>query len=161
MIASAVIRKNRNSEVYTFSNDAVKVDLNPRDTVITNTGKLSQAGGGTNISSVLRRLNRERKKGDTVLYISDMESWLDSRYSYGGYYGTGLQEEWSQYKSHNPKAKLICVDLTPADNSQVQEHKDVLQVGGFSDEVFNVIGSFIEHGHSQDHWVHEIEKVEV
>ncbi|MHA2157220.1 MAG: RNA-binding protein, partial [Candidatus Hodarchaeales archaeon] len=125
-----------------------------------NTQKLSQAGGGTNISSVLQKLNRERKTGDAVIYISDMESWIDSGRGYG-YRGTGLQEEWAQYKTHNKDAKLICIDLTPRANSQIQEHKDVLQVGGFSDEVFKVIGSFIEYGHSQNHWVSEIENVQV
>lgn len=160
LIASAVIRKNRNAEVYTFSSDAVKVDVNPRDTVITNTQKLAKAGGGTNISSVLHKLNSERKKGDVVLYVSDYESWIDSGcYSYFGNRGTSMQSEWEQYKKFNPQAKLICVDLTPRDNTQTQEHKDVLQVGGFSDEVFNLIGSFMKHGHSQDHWVTEIEKV--
>jgi 60 kDa SS-A/Ro ribonucleoprotein len=159
LFASAIVRKNRNAEVYTFSNDAVKVELNTRDSVISNTQKLAQAGGGTNIASVLQKLNRERKKGDVVIYVSDNESWIDGgRYYYSG---TALQHEWAQYKTHNKDAKLICIDITPSSNSQVQEHKDVLQVGGFSDEVFKVIGSFIEHGHTQNHWVSEIENVQV
>ncbi|MCA8938067.1 MAG: TROVE domain-containing protein, partial [Planctomycetes bacterium] len=77
LIASSIVRKNRSAQVYTFSHNAVKVSLNPRDTVITNTLKLNKAGGGTNISAPLRDLNAAKAKGDAVIYISDNESWLD------------------------------------------------------------------------------------
>jgi 60 kDa SS-A/Ro ribonucleoprotein len=158
LIASAVYRKNRSAQIYTFDSTATLVNLNPRDTVLTNTSKLSKAGGGTNISAPLHDLNRKNAKGDWVFYVSDNESWIDSgsRYSY---YGTGLADEWKKFKSRNPKARLICCDLTPRNNSQIKCQPDVLQVGGFSDQVFDVIASFLEHGHESDHWVSEIEKV--
>ena len=56
---------------------------------------------------------------------------------------------------------MVCIDLTPGSTSQVKPHKDILQVGGWSDSVYDVIASFIEYGDSQDHWVNEIEKVTV
>jgi 60 kDa SS-A/Ro ribonucleoprotein len=49
--------------------------------------------------------------------------------------------------------------LTPRNNSQIKTRQDVLQVGGFSDTVFDVVSSFVEHGFETDHWVSEIEKV--
>jgi 60 kDa SS-A/Ro ribonucleoprotein len=63
LVASSIVRKNRSAEVWTFKNDAVKVNLNPRDTVITNTQKLAHAGGGTNISSPLRKAQRLECEG--------------------------------------------------------------------------------------------------
>ncbi len=158
LIASSVVRKNRSAEIYTFNSGATLVNLNPRDTVITNTQKLAKAGGGTNISAPLRDLNARNVKGDWVFYVSDMESWIDSGCGYS-YYGTGLADEWAKFKARNPKARLVCCDLTPRNNSQIKQHKDVLQVGGFSDQVFNVVSSFIEHGDETDHWVSEIEKI--
>lgn len=159
LIASAVVRKNRSAQIYTFNNGAQLVNLNPRDTVITNTQKLARAGGGTNISAPLRDLNANNAKGDWVLYVSDMESWLDSYYGYSYSYGTSLAEEWAKFKKRNPQARLICCDLTPRNNSQTKERSDVLQVGGFSDSCFDVMSSFIEHGNSSNHWVDEIQKV--
>jgi 60 kDa SS-A/Ro ribonucleoprotein len=156
LIASSVVRKNRSAKVYTFNNDAVLVNLNPRDTVITNTQKLAKAGGGTCVSAPLAKLNRENAKGDWVLYASDYESWIDSGTGYS-YYGTGLADEWQKFKARNPKARLICCDLTPRSNSQIQTRPDVLQVGGFSDQVFEVVASFVEHGIETDHWVKLIE----
>lgn len=158
LIASAVYRKNPLAEIWTFDHNAKRANLNPRDTVLTNTEKLRRAGGGTDISSPLRELNAKKAKGDWVFYVSDMESWIDSGSSYR-YYGTGLAEEWKTFKARNPKARLVCCDLTPRNNSQIKCQPDVLQVGGFSDQVFNVVASFLEHGHETDHWVNEIEKI--
>lgn len=46
LIASSIIRKNRDATVWTFSDNAVKVPLNPRDSVATNCQVLSKHGGG-------------------------------------------------------------------------------------------------------------------
>ena len=160
LVASSILRQNPASTIWTFSSDAVKVTLNPRDTVITNTQKLAKAGGGTNISAPLRKMNEQKLSADVVVYVSDNESWIDSGSGYS-YYGTGLASEWKTFKTRNPKAKLICIDLTPRSNSQIQTQPDVLQVGGFSDQVFNVMASFVEHGLETDHWVEQIEKVKL
>ena len=157
LFASSVIRKNRSAEVWTFESSAKKVTLNPRDTVITNTNKLNKAGGGTNISAPLRDLNAAKAKGDAVIYVSDNESWLDR--GWGG--STGLASEWETFKKRNPNARLICIDLLARDNSQIKARKDILQVGGFGDQVFDVVASFLQHGDSADHWVDVIEKVDL
>lgn len=160
LIASAVVRKNPQTHVYTFNDSAQKVDLNPRDSVATNTGKLSAAGGGTNISAPLRDLNIKRTKGDWVLYISDYESWMDSEYSFS-YHGTNLVSEWEKFKSMNPEAKLICCDLTPRDNSQIKSSReDTLHIGGFSDSCFDVMRNFII-GTNDNFWLKEIENYEI
>jgi 60 kDa SS-A/Ro ribonucleoprotein len=155
LLASAVFRKNRMAEIYTFKDHAVKMNLNPRDTVFTNTNKLNNTGGGTNISAPLVDLNNQNAQADWVLYVSDNESWLDNN----SFRGTTLANEWAKFKKRNPKARLICLDLTPRNNSQIKCQPDVLQVGGFSDQVFEVMASFLEHGHETDHWVNEIEKI--
>lgn len=82
-------------------------------------------------------------------------------YHAGNGNGTALLQEWVKYKSHNKNAKLICIDLTPRANHQVKEREDILQVGGFSDNVFNVIARFVEGGWSKDFWVKEIESVQL
>jgi len=159
LVASSIVRKNRSAEVWTFKSEAQKVSLNPRDTVITNTVKLAKAGGGTNVSAPLRKLNELKAKGDAVVYVSDYESWVDSDSGYGMYGGsTGLATEWELFKKRNPNARLIAIDLTPSKTSQIKTRKDVLQVGGWGDACFDVISSYLEHGDSSDHWVSEIEK---
>lgn len=160
LFAAAVLSKNRDAEIWTFNSSAVQVKLNPRDSIMTNAGKLNRAGGGTDCSAALRGLNANKAKGDAVIYVSDYESWIDSGYNYS-YYGTGMLTEWQTFKGRNKNSKLVCIDLTPRTNSQVTNHKDVLCVGGFGDAVFDVVASFVEHGQADDHWVDVIEKTEI
>jgi 60 kDa SS-A/Ro ribonucleoprotein len=71
-----------------------------------------------------------------------------------------MMEEWGKYKKRNKAAKLICIDLTPRNNSQVSENKDILQIGGWSDQCFDIVAKFIENNEgSNDFWVKEIEKI--
>ncbi|MGQ0799731.1 MAG: RNA-binding protein, partial [Pseudomarimonas sp.] len=62
-------------------------------------------------------------------------------------------------RRRNPRAKLICLDLQPYANTQVADRAGVLNIGGFSDAVFQVIASFVKHGKGGGHWVRAIEAV--
>lgn len=157
LFASSVLRKNEDAKIIPFDTQVHTSSLNPRDTVITNAAKLAKyGGGGTDCGSAIKSINKNKEKFDTIIFISDNESWVNGSY-YGR--GTGLLNEWNIFKQNNPNAKLVCIDLTPNRTSQVTANKDILQVGGWSDSVFDVISSFIEYGDSQDHWVDEIEKI--
>lgn len=159
LIAAAVLRNNKLAEVLPFDTKVHHVELNPRDSVMTNAVKLARNGGGTDCSCALKHLNDRGATGDAVFFVSDNESWVDSGYGYGYGSGTGMLSEWTKFKARNPKARLICTDLTPRGNSQVNDHKDILQVGGWSDTVFDVVASFIEHGTTDDHWVNMINSI--
>lgn len=159
LLASAIHRKNKSVEVWTFSDSANMVTPDPNDNVLKNTEKLNRAGGGTNISAPMHRFNLDFKNADWILYVSDYESWIDSPSAGYGYNSTGLSYEWDIFKKRNNHAKLICCDLTPRDNSQICVRKDVLQVGGFSDQVFDVVSSFVSQSKSKDFWVEEINKI--
>ena len=92
-----------------------------------------------------------------VIYISDYESWFEAVGDGYWHSGPAMQEEWNEFKRNNPNAKLICIDLTPTRHSQTKKHEDVLQVGGFSDKVFETIDNFIKFGNNDGHWLQEIE----
>lgn len=159
LIAASVLRNNRNAVVIPFKEDVIEgLRLNPRDTVISNAEKLSSLPpGGTNCSAPLVKLNREGAKGSLVIFVSDYESWLDR--GYGG--TTGMMSEWLRFKARNPKAKLVCIDLTPRANAQVKEQPDILQIGGFNDSVWKVVRSFMDGGWDASHWVRVIESVDL
>ena len=163
LFSSCILRKNPEAKIMPFDTSLHEHNLNSRDTVLPNAKSLAKfGGGGTNCSLPLRELNNNNSEGDVVIYISDYESWIDQNlHGYGYDDDTGMAAEWDIFKQKNPSAKLICIDLTPRENTQNKEHTDVLQVGGFSDQVFEVIDSFLTTGHSVDHWVEEIEKTEL
>lgn len=162
LFASSILRRNKQARLLPFAADVKNVTLNPRDTVMTNAKILSDLlGGGTNCSRPLAKLNEEGVIGNTVIFVSDNESWMDTQATWNsGNQKTETQKQWDLFKVRNPKAKLICIDLTPRDNAQVKERKDILQVGGFSDNCWSVISSFLTDN-SKDHWVSIIESVEV
>ena len=156
LVAAVLLRKNRSAEVIPFEGDVVKVRLNARDSVMTNSEKLAAIGGGaTDCSAPLRMLNKRQAKGDLVIFVSDNESWLDGPYSRG----TRTLGEWQDFKSRNPQARLVCLDVQPYGTTQAQDRADILNVGGFSDRVFSLIDRFARGALGADHWVGEIESV--
>ncbi|MBL8181814.1 MAG: TROVE domain-containing protein [Blastocatellia bacterium] len=160
LVASAILRKNPTAEVLPFENSVVNVTLNPCDSVMTNAQKLASiGGGGTNCSAPLYELNRKKAKGDLVIYVSDNESWIDSNRGWNS--GTETMKQWNEFKSRNRDAKLVCIDIQPYGHTQAHERADVLNVGGFSDQVFSLVSDFANGDLSADHWVGVIDKVEI
>ena len=60
-----------------------------------------------------------------------------------------------------PKARLVCLDIQPNQTTQDAERADILNIGGFSDQVFEVISAFASGQLEADHWIARIEAVDV
>lgn len=161
LVAAAVLRKNPRARVLPFEQSVVTLALNPRDSVMTNAKALASiGGGGTNCSAPLALLNAERAKVDLLILISDNESWVDAN-RHGA---TQTMREWEMLKQRSPNARLVCIDIQPHATTQAAERRDIMNIGGFSDAVFETIGLLAEGktGHAgAEHWVAEIEKVEL
>ena len=114
-------------------------------------------GGGTNCGLPLQRLNQRKATGDLVIYVSDNESWADPQRGRG----TETMRQWEMFRQRNPRARLACIDIQPYATVQAQTREDVLNVGGFSDAVFEVLARFAAGQLDGEHWVREIEAVEV
>jgi 60 kDa SS-A/Ro ribonucleoprotein len=159
LVAATILRQNRSAEVLCFDDAPKPVALNPRDSVMTNAQRLAAVGGGgTNTSAPLALMNAKKAKADLVIYVSDNQSWVDGRAV-----GTPTQTmvEWNALVARNPGAKLVCIDLQPYAHTQGKERTDILNVGGFSDRVFEVISAFAMGGLDQGHWVSVIDATNV
>ncbi|WP_114228192.1 MULTISPECIES: vWA domain-containing protein [Sphingomonas] len=156
LVAAAMLRTNRDARVLPFEQTVVKVKLNATARVAVNAAKLAAVGGGgTNVSAPLAKLNAERALVDLVVIVSDNESWVDvSRRG-----STATMTEWTRLKTRNPGARLICVDIQPYGTTQAQSQADILNVGGFSDAVFDTIARFAA-GETRD-WVEIVKEIEV
>jgi len=156
LVAAAFLRADHRTRVIPFEGAVVAVDLNPRDSIATNAAKLAAiGGGGTNCSAPIEQLVAERAKVDLVVFVSDNQSWVDARAGRG----TALAAAWAKLKRRNPSARLVAIDIQPYGTTQAAEDTDILNVGGFSDAVFDIIGRFAAGELSAEHWVGEIEKV--
>lgn len=162
LVAAAILRRNRTAEVIPFESDVVRCVLNPRDSVMTNAQKLmSLPAGGTNCCAPLKYLNARKAQGDLIVYVSDNESWLDSPH-YGRFNGASATEtmkQWNLFKTRNPQAKMICIDIQPYATTQAVERADIINVGGFSDQVFQLIADVANSRTSENHWVKQIEQM--
>jgi 60 kDa SS-A/Ro ribonucleoprotein len=158
LFTAAIVRTNRDARVLPFAEKVRDCEINPRDSVMTNAAKLAAlGGGGTSCSAPLERLLRERASAEFVVLVSDNQSWVDAR-------AAGPTETlrlWEAFRVRNPQAKLVCVDLQPNRTTQAIERPDVLNIGGFSDEVFEVVARFADGTLSADHWIGRIEAIEI
>jgi 60 kDa SS-A/Ro ribonucleoprotein len=68
-------------------------------------------------------------------------------------------QEWAKFKVRNPGARLVCIDVAPYGTTQACERGDVLNVGGFSDAVFDIVAAFAAGQLDAKHWVGEIESI--
>jgi len=155
LITATIVRRNPQAEVIPFESQVVSLKLNPRDSVMTNAEKLgSIGGGGTNCSAPLQQMLDHGDRVDVAIYVSDNESWVDAAQR-----GQATQTMvlWEKLKKRNPQAKLICIDLVPNKTTQASERADILNVGGFSDAVFDVMARFAEGTLDPGHWVGVIE----
>jgi 60 kDa SS-A/Ro ribonucleoprotein len=156
LVTASIVRANRNALVLPFAEKVKEIEINARDTVMTNAAKLAAlGGGGTSCSAPLKVLIERREHADLVILVSDNQSWVDGR-------PTGPTETlrlWEVFKVKNPSAKLVCIDLQPNRTTQALERKDVLNVGGFSDEVFEVVERFAAGTLDSAHWIGLIEEV--
>jgi len=163
LVAAAILRQNPQAEVVPFEAKVAPIDLNPRDSVLTNAQKLASIPcGGTNCSAPLRYLNDMHATGDLVIYISDNESWVDSpRYGLFGGSATETLKQWVKFKRFSPQAKMICIDIQPSATTQAGEREDIINVGGFSDQVFRLIADVARGRFTRDHQVNVIEKLRI
>jgi 60 kDa SS-A/Ro ribonucleoprotein len=141
-----------------FETRVREIELNARDSVMTNAQKLAAiGGGGTKCSAPLQWLEQHRENADLVILVSDNESWVDKRKSGA----TETMRRWESLRQANPRAKLVCIDLQPNATTQAAERADVMNVGGFSDEVFEIVARFARGELGAGHWVDRVEAIEL
>jgi 60 kDa SS-A/Ro ribonucleoprotein len=156
LVAAAVLRANRDARVLPFEVDVVPIKLDPFARLAVNTAKLAAiGGGGTAVSAPLAKLNAEKAAVDLVVIVSDNASWVDAT-RHGA---TATMREWETLKRRNPAAKLVCVDIQAHGSTQATGRADILNVGGFSDAVFDTIARFAS-GEARD-WVSIVNETEV
>jgi 60 kDa SS-A/Ro ribonucleoprotein len=102
----------------------------------------------------VQKLNQEGARVDTLVIVSDNESWADTRRGNG----TATMREWHALKVRCPNAKLVCIDLQPYATSQTGTSADVLHIAGFSDAVFDLLA---DAANGERDWLQRIAAVKL
>ena len=159
LVAASVLRADPSARVLPFDTTVREVRVEPRDTILSNADRLAAlCGGGTTCSAPLAWLNRRREAPDLVVLVSDNQSWVDAG---GGRGGTATMVEWERLRRRNPKARLVCIDVAPYGTTQAEGRPDVLNVGGFSDAVWERVAAFARGEGGSDAWTRAVEAVEI
>jgi 60 kDa SS-A/Ro ribonucleoprotein len=97
-----------------------------------------------------------------IVLVSDNESWVGT----GRHGSTGVMTAWEAFVANQRKLagkeanpKLVCIDLQPYQTVQACERADIMNIGGFSDAVFNVISTFLADNNQR--FVAEVEAIEL
>ena len=56
---------------------------------------------------------------------------------------------------------MVCIDIQPNATTQAAERADIMNVGGFSDQVFELMADVASGQSSADHWVRQIERMRI
>jgi 60 kDa SS-A/Ro ribonucleoprotein len=165
LFAAAILRRNPASVVIPFDDRAHDVRLDAGDTILSLAERLAEyGGGGTDCSLPLATANyslRDRQFAGCVL-VSDMESWIGM----GRCGSTAVMTEWHAFVQNQaclaPRQaapKLVCIDVQAYTTTQAPDRGDILNIGGFSDAVFQVVANFFAGDNSR--FVSEVEAVEL
>lgn len=172
LFAAAILRRNPDSILIPFDTQAYDVRIDPADTILSLAQRLAlYGGGGTDCSLPLAEANRrfrDRQFAGCIL-VSDNESWVYNHRCWGtGPQGTtGVMAEWTKFVRNQVRLqgadvagpKLVCIDIQPYITTQAPERSDILNIGGFSDAVFNVVSAFLAGDDSR--FVAEVEAVDI
>jgi len=129
--------------------------MDPNDSILSIAERLAKyGGGGTDCSLPLVAANQKHpnRKFAGVVLVSDNESWVGT----GRDGSTGVMTAWEAFVTNQRKLavsgkalaagmspKLVCIVLQPYQTVQACERADIMNIGGFSDAVFNVISGFL------------------
>lgn len=155
LIAAVVVRNNPECHVLPFDTKVRERKFNPYDSIVTIAQALAFSGGGTAVSAPVARLLRDRTKVDAIWIVSDNESWADRNNYYGD--STALSVAIKEYRAHVGPTKLICQDIVANNTTQAAQGRGALNIGGFSDSVFEVVDNHVS-GRFES-WVDTIKKV--
>ena len=123
--------------------------MDPNDSILSIAERLAKyGGGGTDCSLPLVAANQKhaKRKFAGIVLVSDNESWVGT----GRHGSTGVMTAWEAFVANQRKLagkeanpKLVNIDLQPYQTVQACERADIMNIGGFSDSVFNVISAFL------------------
>lgn len=170
LFAAAILRRNPDSIVIPFDTRAYHAAVDASDSILSLSTRLARyGGGGTDCSIPLSEANtryRDRRFAGAVL-VSDCESWVDRGRQYGlGLHGaSGVMTEWQTFVQNQMRLgghaivgpKLVCIDIQAYGTTQAPEREDILNIGGFSDAVFNVVSAFMRN--DANRFVTEVEAI--
>lgn len=160
LMAASVLRNNKNARIVGFGSTAREFEVNGFDSVMTNAaicGTNHGVGHGTDIGSAIACVGATMK-AKLIVIVTDCQAWQN-----GGWYGSSRDAatEWATYKRKVRGAKLAYIDVVHNQTVQELNAPDVLNIGGFSDAVFDILARFAEFGGKGNQFTDVVSETEI
>ena len=68
---------------------------------------------------------------------------------------------WSNFRNRTPEARMVCINHSAIRDVQAKERHDILNIGGFSDQVFTLVAEFANGNLNANHWIGVIEATDL
>jgi 60 kDa SS-A/Ro ribonucleoprotein len=156
LMTSAFVRTSKKVGCIPFDDKAYDGSqyLSKANSVFDNAKSLAAIkGGATSCQIPLLVLNQKPQyfpmdEDGVIIILSDYESWSTARGFFQSQHSnvraaTPLMIEWRKFRATHPKAKMVLIDISPQATAQVPDEPGVLNIGGFSDNVFRLVDDFI------------------
>lgn len=150
LMAAAIVSKCPTATVIPFDTTYHK-GFKMKGSIVDTAEALSKFGGGGTRCVIPIEEAAKMSNVDAIIIISDNESWASTAYD--------SMTAWRNVQKKNPNAKLINIDISPSRSSQIKDEQNIINIGGFSDSVFNVISNYLNG--SIDQWIELIEKIDI
>ena len=148
VLAAMISQKYHNVEVWGFATEYRNVTQEIQDDVpipaLVHRLVNYDLGGGTNLHQVINQITRSGKQYTKVFVISDFQIFPEPGYAQGYWSSYYEHEQRSivQFAAQNPNATVYFVDVSDYGKKPViSTHGSVVQIVGFSDNIFSVAGS--------------------
>lgn len=150
LMASAIVAKCPTATVIPFDVKYHK-GFRMKGSIIDTAESLSKFGGGGTDCTIPLKEALSLNQVDAIVIISDNESWITG--------ARDSMQSWRAVQNKNPNAKLINIDISPSHSTQTKDEQNVINIGGFSDAVFNVMANYLNGSITQ--WVDLIKKINI
>jgi 60 kDa SS-A/Ro ribonucleoprotein len=166
IFAAACFKSAENGKIVSFNDSAILRRVYKKDSVMTITEKVSQGGGGTQLSAPIQALTKLNEKVDTAIFITDSESWVEffhgneSRWGQTRHEGGKISlDHIRQYKRKvNPDLKCFFMQLAPYDHAVVPPGEpNCYYMYGWSPNVLRYISSICKGGSGQVETIRNME----
>jgi len=149
LFAAVLFKTQKDADVLVFSDNAVRVNANPGDSLQTLANTFTGAGRpvGTNFHSIFQTAGRAYQR---IIILSDMQAWI------GGH--TPAQAFKDYKKKFQCDPTVISFNLNSVDGTMQFPENKVCALAGFSDTVLGLMAKLEKDPKAM---IHEIEAVEL
>ena len=147
IFAAAAFKKADNAVIIEYeSNARVVKGIDQNDRLFSIVDKLHGPAGGTSLAAALEQVKPYLQDIDMIYILTDEQSWIPSQHGRSSFYGDHAHTVIADLMKQKKCLRVVNHNLASLGTSDLPFDTRILDLGGWSDQVFNVIDSWKNGG---------------